>query len=446
MIKTHHIILVAFATMLLSSCGIYKKYERADMHFVDSLYRRLPVQTDSLSSASVSWEEFFTDKPLQDWIRIGLEYNSDLRIAQLKVKEAQAALTASSWALLPGADLYAKVGHPGQVSASLEASWQTDIFGGLRNSKRKAKAALEQSEAYKQAVQTQLVATIAKSYYTLLKLDEQLTISKNTLEAWDESVRTLEALKLAGKTTEAAVLQAKANMLNVEASVLTLEKEILSVENSLCALLSIVPMSIKRNTISEQELPEKLCTGIPIELLDNRPDVKQAEMAVAQAYYAVNSAKANFYPNLTLSGALGWTNGNISVDPGSIITNLFASLTQPIFGRGANKARLEAAKAQYAQAACAFRQSLLDAGVEVNNALTLWQTAKKRVELDRKQILNLQAAIWNTQLLMKHGNADYLEVLTAQKSLLQAELTEVSDKYDEIISAVNLYQALGGGY
>ena len=446
MIKTHHIVLIAIATIFLSSCGIYKKYERADMHFVDSLYRRMSVPIDSTSSASVSWEEFFTDEYLQDWIRLGLQYNSDLRIAQLKVKEAQAALTASSWALFPGADLYVKAGHPGQVSASLEASWQTDIFGGLRNSKRRAQAAVEQSEAYKQAVQTQLVATIAKSYYTLLKLDEQLAISRNTLTAWEESVRTLEALKHAGKTTEAAVLQAKANMLNVEASVLTLEKEILAVENSLCALLSIVPMSIRRSTLNEQVLPTKLCAGIPVELLDHRPDVKQAEMALAQAYYAVNSAKASFYPSLTLSGTLGWTNGNISVDPGSIITNFVAGLAQPIFGRGANKARLEIAQAQYSQAACTFRQSLLDAGVEVNNALTLWQTAQKRVELDKKQILNLQAAIWNTQLLMKHGNADYLEVLTAQKSLLQAELTEAADKYDEIISAVNLYQALGGGY
>jgi outer membrane protein TolC len=171
-------------------------------------------------------------------------------------------------------------------------------------------------------------------------------------------------------------------------------------------------------------------------------------MALAQAFYNVNSAKAAFYPNITLSGALGWTtgNGNIKVDPGSVIANLLAGLVQPVFGRGVNKARLEAAQAQYEQAAYTFRQSLLDAGVEVNNALTLWQTAQKRVELGKKQILNLQAAIWNTQLLMKHGNADYLEVLTAQKNLLQAELTEAADRYDEIISAVNLYQALGGGY
>lgn len=408
----------------------------------------MSVPNDTVSSASVTWEEFFTDQHLQDWIRLGLDYNSDLNIARLKVKEAEAALMASKWALLPGADFNMRGGLPGQFSASLDASWQTDIFGSLRNNKRKAQAALEQSEAYKQAVQTQLVATIANSYYTLLKLDEQLAISNRTLKTWEESIRTLEALKRAGKTNEAAVLQAKANMLSVEASVLTLEKEILAVENSLCALLGLVPMPIERSTLNEQVLPEKLVAGVPALLLSRRPDVKQAEAKLAQAYYTVNSAKAAFYPNVTLSGALGWTtgNGNISVDPGSIIANLIAGLTQPVFGRGVNKARLETAQAQMEQAAYSFRQSLLDAGVEVNNALTLWQTAQKRVELDKKQILNLQAAIWNTQLLMKHGNAEYLEVLTAQKNLLQAELTEAADKYDEIISAVNLYQALGGGY
>lgn len=433
---------------MVSGCGLYKQYERADMHFVDSLYRRMSVPTDSVSSASVTWEEFFTDPLLREWIQTGLEYNSDLAIARLRVKEAEAALQASKWALLPGADFNMKGGAPGEFSASLQASWQTDIFGSLRNSKRKAQAALEQSHAYRQAVQTQLVATIANSYYTLLKLDEQLSISNRTLTTWEESIRTLEALKRAGKTNEAAVLQSKANMLSVEANVLTLEKEILAIENSLCALLGLVPMPIDRSTLDDQEFPERLCAGVPVELLNRRPDVRQAEMALAQAFYNVNSAKAAFYPNITLSGALGWTtgNGNIKVDPGSVIANLLAGLAQPVFGRGVNKARLETAKAQYEQAAYTFRQSLLDAGVEVNNALTLWQTAQKRVELGKKQILNLQAAIWNTQLLMKHGNADYLEVLTAQKNLLQAELTEVADRYDEIISAVNLYQALGGGY
>lgn len=442
------IIYITITALALSSCGLYKQYEREEMQFVDSLYRRMNVPQDSISTGSIAWERIFTDPLLQEWINTGLEYNTDLNVARLKVKEAEAALLAARWALLPGADFSAQGGLPGQFSASIEASWQTDIFGGLRNAKRRAQAALEQSEAYRQAVQTQLVATIANSYYTLLMLDEQLSISTRTMNTWEESIRTLEALKRAGKTNEAAVLQAKANKLSVEANVLTLEKEILAVENSLCALLGIVPMPVERSSMAMQELPEMLSAGVPLDLLSRRPDVRQAELALAQTFYSVNSARASFYPNITLRGAIGWTtgNGNIALDPGSLIANFIAGLTQPIFGRGVNKARLQAAQAQHEQAAYLFRQSLLDAGVEVNNALTMWQTAKKRVELDKKQVLNLQAAVWNTQLLMKHGNADYLEVLTAQKNLLQAELTEASDRFDEVQSVINLYQALGGGY
>lgn len=442
------ILIITLLLSSLTSCGIYREYERAEMQFVDSLYRRMSPRAEGFSTGNISWEAMFTDPLLQEWIETGLNYNTDLHVARLKVQEAQASLLAARWALLPGADFNAQGGLPGQFSASLGASWQTDIFGGLRNAKRRAQAALEQSEAYKQAVQTELVATIANSYYTLLMLDEQLSISTRTMTTWEESIRTLEALKRAGKTNEAAVLQAKANKLSVEANILTLEKEILAVENSLCALVGIVPMHITRSTLADQELPQTLSAGVPAELLSRRPDVRQAELALAQAFYNVNSARASFYPNLTLSGTLGWTtgNGNIVLDPGSLIANLIASLSQPVFGRGVNKARLQAAQAQYEQAGYLFRQSLLDAGVEVNNALTLWQTAKKRVELGKKQIVSLQAAVWNTQLLMKHGNADYLEVLTAQKNLLQAELTEASDRLDEIKSVINLYRALGGGY
>ena len=281
-----------------------------------------------------------------------------------------------------------------------------------------------------------------------MMLDEQLAISQRTLTTWEENIRTLEALKRAGKTNEAAVLQAKANRMNVEASVLTLERQRLALENSFCALVSTVPMPVDRSTLAEQEFPEDLSAGVPVELLSRRPDVRQAELALAQAFYNTNIAEAAFYPSLRLSGTLGWTsgNGNVVLDPGSLISNVLASVAQPLFGRGVNKARLQAAEAQQKAAGYTFRQKLLDAGVEVNNAITLWQTAQKRVELDKKQILNLQAAVWNTQLLMKHGNANYLEVLSAQKSLLTAELAEVSDKFDKIQSIINLYQALGGGY
>ena len=364
------------------------------------------------------------------------------------MKEAVAALLSARWALLPGANFTASGGVPASFSAKADVSWDADIFGSLRNSKRKAAAAMEQSKAYEQAVQTQLIASIANSYYSLIMFDEQLAISERTLKTWEENIRTLEALKRAGKTNEAAVLQAKASKLNVEASMLTLEKERLAMENSFCALIGIVPMSIERGVLKDQEFPEELSVGVPVQLMSNRPDVRQAELALEQAFYNTNIARAAFYPRLILSGALGWTTGSgqITLDPGAIIANAIGSLTQQIFGKGVNKARLQTAQAQLEAAGYNFRQSLLDAGVEVNNAISMWQTAKKRVELDQKQVLNLQAAVWNTQLLMKYGNANYLEVLSAQKNLLNAELSEISDRFDEIRSVINLYHALGGGY
>lgn len=444
----YKVIFAVCALASLSGCSFYRQYDRPDLPFVDSLYRRMEVLPDSISTAAVTWDRFFTDSLLRSWIDLGLKYNTDLSMAHLKVDEAEASLLAARWALLPGGSFNMQGGLPGSFSASLGASWEADIFGSLRNAKRRSQAALEQSKAYENAVQTQLVATIAESYYTLLGLDEQLAISRRTLDTWEENIRTLDALKRAGKTNEAAVLQAKANRLSVEADVMTLERKIYEMENSFCALIGVVPMPVYRSTLDEQTLPSELSAGVPAELLSRRPDVRQAELALAQCHYSKNIARAAFYPNLSLSGNLGWTTGagNISLDPGSLIANLLASLVQPVFGRGANKARMKTAESQYEQAAYNFRQTLLDAGVEVNNALNMWQTARSRVEIVRKQILTLQAAVWNTQLLMKHGNTNYLEVLTAQKNLLQAELSETTDRLDEIRGVINLYHALGGGY
>lgn len=441
-------IFIFLAVLSLDSCGIYKKYERPDLHFVDSLYRRMEVPADSISTASVTWDQIFTDPKLQEWIRLGLEHNTDLNVAKLKVEQSQAYLTAARRALLPGASFSASGGVPGSFKAGIDASWDADIFGSLRNSRRKAEVDVLQSEAYKQAVQSQLVATIANNYYMLLMLDEQLNISLRTLDTWEENIRTLEALKRAGKTNEAAVLQAKANRLEVASSVLTLKRQILEMENSFCALIGTVPMPISRSRMEDQNPPESLSAGVPAELLSRRPDVRQAEMTLAKSFYDINISRAAFYPSLKLTGALGWTTGtgNIVVDPSSIIANLIGSIAQPIFNRGQLTAKKRAAELQYEQALYQFRQTLLDAGVEVNNALALWQTSKAKVEIDKKQILNLQAAVWNTQLLMKHGNANYLEVLTAQKNLLKIELAEVSDRHDELQSVVNLYLALGGGY
>lgn len=443
------LLLIAAVIAMASSCGLYRKYERPSVDFVDSLYQRMETPAeDTVSTASVSWEKIFTDPILQDWIRLGLENNTDMNVARLRVEEAQAYLMAARRALWPSLAFSASAGLPTTANAGLNSSWETDIFGSLRNSKRKAAAAVEQSQAYKQAVQTGLVSSIASNYYRLLMLDEQLNISRRTLTTWEENIRAMEALKRAGKTNEAAVLQARANKLSVEANMLTLEKEILAAENSFCALLGAVPMEVRRGKMAGQVLPENLSAGVPAALLSRRPDVKQAEQSLAQSFYNINIANAAFYPNLKLTGSAGWTTGAglVVLDPGSLIANLVASIAQPIFSRGSLKAQKRSAELRYEENLYLFRQSLLDAGVEVNNALSLWQTAKKRVELDKKQISTLQTAVWNTQLLMKHGNASYLEVLTAQKNLLQVELGEVSDRFDEFKSIINLYHALGGGY
>lgn len=427
----------------VNGCGLYKAYERPATAFTDSLYRRLPHNTDTSTIATLSWEELFTDPELQEWIKLGLKHNTDLNIARFRIEAAEATMQAARMAYIPGVNFAAKgsAGNSGSssYSAGPSFSWEADIFGRLTNAKRKAAMELEQSHAYKQAVQTQLVSSIAKSYYTLVMLDEQLSISQRTLTTWEENIRTLEALKRAGKTNEAAVLQAKANKLSVEASVLTLHKQIFEAENAFCALIGIVPMTIQRTRMEEQVFPQRLSEGIPAQMLSRRPDVRQAELEFAQAYYSTNIARAAFYPKVVLDGSAIF-------NPSGFIANLAANLAQPIFAQGANKAQLRRAKAQQDEALYNFRQCLLDAGVEVNNAIVIWETAKERTEIDRKQILHLRAAVWNTQLLMKHGQATYIEVLTAQKNLLQAELSEVSDRFDTIHGIISLYRALGGGY
>ena len=439
-------IILLLTIVAMNSCALYKDYERQEIDFVDSLYNRIPTADDYESIASLTWKELFRDTLLQNLIELGLENNTDLEIARLKVEQAEATLKTSKLAFYPDVSFSAQAGvnqNGFNYSLTPTASWEIDAFGRLHNTKKGAQAALEATKSYQQAVQTQLVATIADSYFTLLMLDEQLEISKRTQKTWEENIRTLEALKRAGKTNEAAVLQAKANKVNVEASILTLKKQIIEQENSLSALLGLVPQELERNELSEQIFPDTLLMGLPLSSLVNRPDVRQAEYKLVEAFYATNVARSYFYPTITLSGNAGWS--GVSGNPGDWIFNAVGSLMQPIFNQGKNKARMKISESQRQEALLNFKQTLLDAGTEANNALISWQTARKRLDSDKLQIMYLKGAVLNTQLLMKNGQADYLEVLTAQKNLLQAELTETNDRYLEIQSVITLYHALGGG-
>ena len=444
----YKIVLAAAAVFALGSCGLYTKYERPDVSFADSIYRRLPAEADTNNIATLRWDEIFTDPILQEWIRVGVENNTDLNVARKRIEVAEAGLLSARWALLPGVSGSVSGGTPGNVTVGVDVSWEADIFGKLRNAKKSAAAAIEESIAYKQATQSMLIATIAGYYYNLLMLDQKLNTSLHTMDNWEENIRTMEALKRAGKTTEAAVLQAKANKLKIEASVYSLEQTIFEVENEMSSLLGIIPMKITRGTLENQVFPEELSQGVPVQLLANRPDIRQAEQALIQKFYLTNSARAAFYPNLSLSGSLGWTNGSgaMVVNPAGLIAGVIGSLAQPIFSKGANKARLKAAQAEQEIAIYNFRQAILDAGVNVNDALMKWQTAQKRLDVNKKQVVHLKAAVWNTKLLMKRGSTNYLEVLTAQQHLLDAELTEITDTYDKIIGVISLYRSLGGGY
>lgn len=443
------------ASCLMSGCGIYNRYSRSDMGAdIDSLYCAPMVMNDTVTIASMPWRELFTDPRLQVLITTGLERNTDLGIARLQVEETQATLTNTRLSYLPSLNLTPQVGvsrYNGETQKTynfgVTATWEVDIFGKVTNAKRGAAAALEQSRAYEQAVQTQLVATIAETYYALLMLDEQLAISEQTLANWDETIATLEALVEAGKANDVAVHQACASRMALEASMLTMRKSISEMENSLCALLKEPPHAVSRGTIDGQYFPDSLSAGVPLQLLANRPDVRQAEAALAEAFYATNSARSAFYPNLTLSGTLGWTNsgGGSVLNPAKWLSNAVAQLTAPLFNRGTNIANLKIAKARRQESVLAFEQSLLDAGNEVNDAVTEWQTADGRIRLDKQQISDLEAATEKTQLLVRYTSANYLETLTAQQLLLSARLTLVQDRIAKIQGIIHLYHALGGG-
>lgn len=439
--------------ILMTSCGIYKPYSRPEVK-TDGLYGEVE-SGDTTSIGNMAWEEFFTDPRLQKLIALGLEQNTDIQSAQWRVKEAEATLKSARLSYLPSFNL-APQGNVSSFDNSpavktynipVTASWELDIFHNITNAKRKAKALYSMSREYEQAVRTQLIAGIANLYYTLLMLDKQYEVSRETAEKWNEGVRTMRELKKAGLTNEAAVSQYEANRLSVEASLHDLEFKIRQVENSLSTMLNEAPHEMERGEIFEQELPEEILVGVPVQMLSNRPDVRAAEYSLMQAYYATAASRSALYPRITLNGAAGWTNnsGMGLVNPGKILLSAAGSVLMPIFNAGANRARLKIAKAQQEEAQLAFRQALLNAGAEVNNALKQSQSARAKNDLRKEQIRSLERAVEATELLMRHGSSTYLEVLTAQQSLLGARLAEIADRFDEIQGVVNLYHALGGG-
>ena len=445
-------ILIICLAAAMTSCGIYKNYQRPDV-VTDGLYGTAET-ADSTTLGDISWQEMFTDPQLQALIDLALTNNTDLQSAQWRVKEAEATLKSARLAYLPSFN-FAPQGTISSFdngaasktySIPVTASWQIDIFGGLTNAKRKAKALYLQSQEYQQAVRTQLIASVANLYHTLLMLDSQYEVTKETAAKWEESVRTMREMKAAGMTNEAGVAQYEGSYYGIVASLNDIEYSIRETENSLCSVLGEVPHEIVRGRLDEQQLPDNLAVGVPVQMLSNRPDIRQAEYSLMQSFYATNAARSALYPSITLSGSAGWTNNaGVITNPGKLLLSAAGSLLQPIFNANANRANLKIAKAQQEESKLAFQQALLNAGAEVNNALTQCQTARAKTDLRIKQIEAMERAVESTELLMQHSSTTYLEVLTAQQSLLSAQLSQIADQFDEIQGVVNLYQALGGG-
>ena len=445
-------ILIVCLAAAMTSCGIYKNYQRPDV-VTDGLYGTAET-ADSTTLGDISWQEMFTDPQLQALIDLALTNNTDLQSAQWRVKEAEATLKSAHLAYLPSFN-FAPQGTISSFdngaasktySIPVTASWQIDIFGGLTNAKRKAKALYLQSREYQQAVRTQLIASVANLYYTLLMLDSQYEVTKETAAKWEESGRTMREMKAAGMTNEAGVAQYEGSYYGIVASLNDIEYSIRETENSLCSVLGEVPHEIVRGRLDEQQLPDNLAVGVPVQMLSNRPDIRQAEYSLMQSFYATNAARSALYPSITLSGSAGWTNNaGVITNPGKLLLSAAGSLLQPIFNANANRANLKIAKAQQEESKLAFQQALLNAGAEVNNALTQCQTARAKTDLRIKQIEAMERAVESTELLMQHSSTTYLEVLTAQQSLLSAQLSQIADQFDEIQGVVNLYQALGGG-
>ncbi|MDE6483146.1 MAG: TolC family protein [Rikenellaceae bacterium] len=454
--KRDKIILAAVASLLLSGCGIYGKYRSSEEVPAD-LYGAEAAEfpQDSVGFGGMDWRELFTDPLLVQLIERGLENNADYLTAQLRVEEAEASLRAARLSFLPSFALSPQ----GTISSfdggsatktytvPVTASWEVDIFGKMRNAKLQTKALYAQTEDYKQAVRSQLISGIANVYYTLLMLDEQLVLTQQTEQAWAETVRSARALMNAGQFNEAGVSQMEATYYSVQTSVLDLKEQINQVENSLALLLAETPHHYERGTLAGQSFPDDFAIGVPLTMLSARPDVRAAERSLEAAFYGTNYARSAFYPTIVLSGSAGWTNsaGGMIVNPGKFLVSAVASLTQPLFARGQIKAQYRIAQAQQEEAEIAFRQALLTAGSEVNDALSAYQTSRGKTELLDKQIVSLEKALKSTMLLMEYGNTNYLEVLTARQSLLGAQLSQTANRFAEMQSVINLYKALGGG-
>ena len=455
--KLKHSLPLLALVLTLSGCGLYRKYQRPTIQ--TSVYRGDQIDTlsrDTTSFGQTPWRSLFTDVHLQALIEKALQQNVDLLTAHLSTQQAEAQLRSARLSFLPSLSLAPSIsankteGLPASYSYTLpvQASWQIDLFGSLLNASRSTQVQLLRAQAYQQLVRSRVIANVANSYYTLLMLDRQLQLSRSAAELDAHTLEVMKAQKEVGRAMESSVQSAQANLHAVEASIPEIKRQITTTENALALLLGESPRSYPRSSLQAQQLPSSFALGVPMQLLSARPDVRVAELALASCYYQTNSARAAFYPSLNISGSAGWTGalGEAVSNPMKFIASALGSLAQPLFAHGKLVAGLRVAQAEEEKARLAFQQSLYNAGAEVSNALALYQASEAKVKAETLQVESLEKNVEIVEMLFKTGKtSSYLEVITAQQSLLQAQLSLVQDSFSRMQAVVNLYNALGGG-
>ena len=470
--KIKNIILVAAVGMTLTGCGIYNKYEQKTSTPSDAFDTDESIQaaTGETSIAQMSWREFFTDPLLQQLIEQALANNTDLNSARIAVEKSEASLKAAKMAYLPSL-YFAPQGTLAKFDDNpwsktynlpLQLSIDVDVFGSITNKKRAAKAVLLQAQMQEEAIRANLVSTTAQQYFMLQVLDRQLEILTQTESLWNESLETEKALWENGKAYSTAVNQMEASYLSVKTQIADTRRNIRAVENAICRLLAITPQSINRQQWGQSILHHAeaqgdtdqkmfdnkyLHLGVPAMMLENRPDIRMANHAMEEAFYNTQASRAAFFPSITLTGSAGWTNsgGGMVVDPGKLLLSFVGQLTQPIFARGQLKANLKINKLTQEDLQKKYVQTVIDAGNQVNEAMADCMTAREKHNYFHRQVEVLREAYTGTHELMDNGKASYLEVLTAQESLLDAQLGEAMNMYDAAQAVIALYIALGGG-
>ncbi|MAG87065.1 MAG: hypothetical protein CMP12_04305 [Zunongwangia sp.] len=455
---------LVFPILILSlqSCFVAKEYERPEV-VKEENYRTDNLPQDSITMADVSWKDMFTDPVLQGYIAEGLENNIDIRVAMQQILAAEAYLKQGKAGYFPSLTGNASFTHQelssnsqfGGLFSSLDQyeisgslSWEADIWGKIRSNKRAFEASYLQSIAAHQAVKTTLIANIASSYYQLAALDEQKSVTEKTIENRKKSLETNKALKEAGNITEVGVKQTEAQLYTAQALLIDINNQIRLLENTISILLGKEPTSIQRTALERQNIETELKTGVPAQLLRNRPDVIQAEYGLVNAFELTNAARANFYPSITLTanGGLQALSAGDLFDTNSLFATIVGGLTQPIFQKRQIRTQYEVAEAQQEQARLQFRQAYLTATKEVADALYNYEAASDKIEVKEKEYNSYSTATEYSEELLTYGLANYLEVLTARENALNSRLDLINAKYSQLNSMVDLYQALGGGW